>query len=309
MASKGMNETVFDNLYGQPPDDLVAAAADFRQFSPLIPGAGDLLEVDPGTLENIVVLTPPGTHERRYTLALALRALKSGGKLVALAPNDKGGARIVGDLEHFGCASNESSKRHHRICVTCGKGENDAIARSLQEGAPRYVSEIGLWSQPGIFSWNRIDPGSALLLNRLPAFSGAGADLGCGIGLLAHGIFLSAKVTRLTLIDIDRRAVNAAQRNVADARAAFVWADARGISEPNGLDFVVMNPPFHEGSQENHALGQAFIQRAAAMLRPGGSCWLVANRHLPYEASLKPLFRQVDLVEQANGFKIYSARK
>ena len=76
-----------------------------------------------------------------------------------------------------------------------------------------------------------------------------------------------------------------------------------------GLDFVVMNPPFHDSGIEDKALGQTFIQRAAAQLRSGGSCWLTANRHLPYEAILKPLFRRVTLVAEADGYKIYQAQK
>jgi 16S rRNA (guanine1207-N2)-methyltransferase len=70
-----------------------------------------------------------------------------------------------------------------------------------------------------------------------------------------------------------------------------------------------MNPPFHEGGLENQALGQTFVQRAAAILRKGGTCWLTANRHLPYEAILKPLFREVKPVAEADGYKIYQARK
>ena len=55
-----------------------------------------------------------------------------------------------------------------------------------------------------------------------------------------------------------------------------------------------MNPPFHDGGTEDQALGQAFIRRAAEALRPGGTLWLVANRHLPYEATLSAAFKTVD---------------
>lgn len=73
------------------------------------------------------------------------------------------------------------------------------------------------------------------------------------------------------------------------------------------LDFIVMNPPFHEGGIENQTLGQAFITRAAQWLKPGGVCWLTANRHLPYEALLAAHFCAVTLVDTAGGFKIYRA--
>ncbi|MDB5508996.1 MAG: methyltransferase small, partial [Hyphomicrobiales bacterium] len=135
-----------------------------------------------------------------------------------------------------------------------------------------------------------------------------GADLGCGLGVLAHAVLTSPKVTKLALVDIDRRAMDLATRNVVDPRVRFLWADARKTSELQGLDFIVMNPPFHEGGHEDQSLGQAFIQAAAKMLRKGGMLWLTANRHLPYERILKPSFKRVELVAEAGGYKIYQAQ-
>jgi 16S rRNA (guanine1207-N2)-methyltransferase len=77
----------------------------------------------------------------------------------------------------------------------------------------------------------------------------------------------------------------------------------------DSLDFIVMNPPFHDTGMEDHSLGQAFIARAAMLLKPGGQCWLTANRHLPYEAPLHHHFTHVTLVDMADGFKIYRAEK
>ena len=71
-----------------------------------------------------------------------------------------------------------------------------------------------------------------------------------------------AVVAGLALVDIDRRAVEAARRNVLDPRATFHWEDARRAPPLEGLDFVVMNPPFHDSGHESKALGQAFIRRA-----------------------------------------------
>jgi 16S rRNA (guanine1207-N2)-methyltransferase len=116
-------------------------------------------------------------------------------------------------------------------------------------------------------------------------------------------------VTSLRLIDLDRRAVEAARRNVEDARASFEWADVRTLEAAGELDFIVSNPPFHDGGAEDRRLGQAFIRKAAEMLKKGGTLWLVANRHLPYEAELKAAFRRVTPLSDGGGYKLFEAVK
>lgn len=299
----------FTNMFGAPPPELAAIAAGARQFSPLFPGAVSLEQTSPHTLEDLAMLAPPGAIERRRALALALRALAPGAPFLVLAPKDKGGGRLVSELADLGCAAHETAKRHHRICSAAAAAESSAIEAAIAAGAPRFSDSLGLWTQPGVFAWDRIDPGSALLMRHLPDFSGRGADFGCGLGLLAHAILRSPRVTRLAMVDIDRRAVELCRRNVADARAEAVWGDACAVRGLDSLDFVAMNPPFHEAGAENRALGLAFIDRAAAVLRKGGRCWLVANRHLPYEAALARNFREVRTVAEEGGYKVVEARK
>jgi len=297
-------------VYGAPPREVVDAPAGAIRISPLTPGSPLLEDLAPGSLDSVTLLAPPGTAERRYALALALRALKDGGRLVAAAPKDKGGSRLRKELEAFGCTVNEDSRRHHRIATVRKPAAPVGLDAAIAEGAPRLHPGLGLWTQPGVFSWDRIDPGSALLVKSLPPMAGKGADLGAGIGYLAHTILTSPKVEKLTLIEIDGRAAAAATRNVADPRAEVLWADVRssGVA-PASLDFVVMNPPFHDAGVEDKQLGQAFIRQAAALLRKGGVLWLVANRHLPYEHVLGELFRNVQPRADAGGYKVIEAVK
>ena len=297
-------------LYGLPPRELVEPAPGAVQFSPLIPGAEALDARPDQSLDHLTILAPPGTVERRYVLAQGLRALKVGGTMTVLAPKAKGGSRLAKELKAFGLEVAEDARRHHRICDVV-RTEGLDLTDALADGAPRLSPELGLWTQPGVFSWDRIDPGTALLLSRLPAQAGAGADLGCGLGVLAHGVLASPAVTRLTLIDIDRRAVECARRNVNEPRAEVVWADVRlGAAGLKDLDFVVMNPPFHDGGAEDRALGAAFISAAAQALRSGGKLLMVANRHLPYEAALRDSFgTKVKLLVEEGGYKLYEARR
>ncbi|HEY8003462.1 MAG TPA: methyltransferase [Phenylobacterium sp.] len=297
-------------LYGAPAPGLVEVPKAALQLSPLIPGSADIAALPDAAAGSALILAPPGTLERDFVLAHALRALKPGAPLSVFAPKDKGGSRLRKALEGFGCEVGETARRHHRFCSTVRpaalRGLDDAIAA----GAPRIVPALGLWSQPGVFSWDRTDPGSLRLLDLLPELAGRGADLGCGVGLLAQAVLGSPKVAGLTCLDIDRRAVECARHNLDDPRASVVWEDARrpveGLAD---LDFVVMNPPFHDGGAEDRALGVAFVEAAARMLAKRGVCWIVANRHLPYEAALASAFATVAVRGEGGGYKVFEARK
>ena len=295
-------------LYGRPPAVFDPAGAAI-QVSPLIPGSTPLEDVAEGSADDIMIYAPPGVLERRYALALALRALKPGGRLDVMAAKDKGGSRLKKELEGFGVVVGESAKAHHRRCVVIRPGTVTGIDDAIAAGAPRLVEGLDAWSQPGIFAWDRIDAGSLLLAQTAPMLKGAGADLGCGYGALATVVLGSPAVTSLRLIDLDRRAVAAARKNVTDPRATFEWADVRTLDDAEALNFVVSNPPFHDGGAEDKRLGQAFIRKASGLLKKGGVLWLVANRHLPYEAELKEAFKRVEMIADAGGYKVFEAVK
>ncbi len=297
-------------VYGSPAEGLQLDVAEAMQLSPLVPGADALEGLTAESLTDLVMVAPPGTTERRYALALALQALAPEAPFTVLAPKDKGGSRLAHELDAFGCAFEESGKRHHRICTGRRPVRPEGLGAAIAAGAPRRVGALGLWSQPGLFSWDRLDPGSALLIETLPPLAGKGGDFGCGIGVLAHAVLRSPKVKALTLIDIDSRAVEAARRNVDDPRAEIRWADLRaGTAGLANLDFVVMNPPFHQGGIEDQGLGRGFVATAAKALRRGGVLWLTANRHLPYESVLKPLFARVETRAEGRGFKVLAAHR
>ena len=167
-----------------PPTDLATVPAGAAQVSPLVPGASALEDVAPGSLDGIVIAAPPGTLERRYVLALALRALKPGASLTVMAPKEKGGSRLAKELESVGCVVEASGRRHQRICQTVRPEMISNLDAAIDAGAPRFIDTLRQWSQPGVFSWESPDPGTQLLISVLPALSGRGADLEPDVGAL-----------------------------------------------------------------------------------------------------------------------------
>ena len=197
------------------------------------------------------------------------------------------------------------SKAHGKLfCFRAGPGFED-----WARGAPRPVAG-GLVTVPGIFSADGIDPGSALLADCLPETLGARvADLGAGWGYLAHRALTRESIEVLHLVEADYDALDCARRNLRDPRARFHWEDATRWRPDAALDTVICNPPFHSGRSPDPGLGRAFIRAAAGMLSPRGQLFLVANRHLPYEAVVEHYFRVAGEIGGDGRFKLLHAAR
>ena len=170
--------------------------------------------------------------------------------------------------------------------------------------------EGGFQTVAGVFSADKIDRGSQALVDALPAkLPKRMADLGSGWGYLSRHVLAHEKVRELHLIEADYAALECARLNVVDDRARFHWADATRYIPDQPFDGIVSNPPFHRSRKADPDIGCSFIHAAAAMLKPAGQMWLVANRHLPYERTLKGAFRNVEEIAGDNAFKVLRASK
>lgn len=167
----------------------------------------------------------------------------------------------------------------------------------------------GYFTTAGVFSDGTVDAGSALLAAALPAKLPARmADLGAGWGYLAAPVLARDGVKSLDLIEAEALSLQCAKLNVSDPRVTFHWADATRF-DGGGYDGIVMNPPFHTSRASDPSLGRTFIQAAARLLAPHGKLWMVANRHLPYEATLNECFRNVEMIGGNGAFKVFHANR
>lgn len=260
-----------------------------------------------------LALVLPGKQREQSLgmLATGMLALRPEGMMIAVCANDMGGKSYEKRLVEMTGSVDSTSKSHCRL-FSAKKNEHFRVevAESwLNEAAARTVPAHGLIARPGNFSWERPDVGTEQLRRYLEnrPLAGAGMDLCCGYGYLAHRILAACPgISELHLVDADRFALDCAISNTRDARIAVHahWLDASSESLPANLDWIVLNPPFHRSKSRDIALGQAIAARACQSLRPGGRLTMVANRQLPYERTCRALLTTCDIAEQSEGFKI-----
>jgi len=270
----------------------------------------------------VFILLPRQMDEAKFWIARALGTLQEGGYCAIAAANNAGGGRINGLVEEIGLNPLQrlAQSKSKGVLIQKIEAQADILSAWIMRGKVQQKMLDGIekpiLTQPGIFSFDRVDLASKMLRSYLPSLQGVGMDLGCGYGYLSMGILDDhANVPDfLYLVDHDCRALFCAQQNLEKASQKttlkFIWNDARKpIPDIPPLDFIVMNPPFHSGGKDDPALGQAFIHTAAKHLKPRGVLWMVANRHLPYESVLFGLFAKVEMMAQDQGYKIFKAIK
>jgi len=267
----------------------------------------------------VLVLPPRQRDEAQALLARAVALAAPGARVVAAVANDEGAKSREKDLQQLAGLDGTLTKFHCRVFWTPPlSGAHDAalLARWQRADVPRPILDGRFSSRPGVFAWDRIDPASALLAAHLPAdLAGRGADLGAGWGYLAAEVLDRCPgVAALDLYEAEARVLELARGNLAaqSARAAlfFHWHDVTSGLPEGGYDFIVSNPPFHAHDRgDRPELGQRFIEVAAQSLRSGGRLLLVANRHLPYEATLASAFASLRVLAEGGGFKVIEAVK
>jgi 16S rRNA (guanine1207-N2)-methyltransferase len=264
------------------------------------------LRIENGAWPLGLVLLTKHKEENFANVARGWSLLEPGGTLVCAGANDDGAASLEKQVRKAVGLDDTLSKFHCRVFwLTKGDAEPPSYWRGLAGLQP--VDDSSWLSKPGIFSWDRVDDGSALLGRHIPDdLTGSVADFGCGWGYLARQM-LQPAVTQLDLIDAEHLALDAARANIVDARASFHWLDLTREPAPTTYDTIVCNPPFHTGRASTPSLGQAIIEAAAHALRPGGRFYMVANRGLPYEPMLKRNFASFETLADNNKFRVTRA--
>ncbi|SKB07259.1 16S rRNA m(2)G 1207 methyltransferase [Prosthecobacter debontii] len=262
---------------------------------------------------DLILLLPDRQRDSILSdFARAHELLAEGGMLVTALHNDWGAKRMEQHLAEVAGEVQTLSKHHSRVfwATQPASWKTEVLEQWKAGGAMRRVLDGRFWSQPGLFNWDRIDEGSALLTEHLPhTIGGNVADLGASWGYLSdHLLRKCPNIRTLDMYEADARALECARRNTGlipvPVRPRILWKDVTQGVGTASYDHVVMNPPFHDGRDADPTLGLKFITVAAQALRTTGDLWLVANKHLPYENLLREAFEHISLIAETRSFKV-----
>ena len=172
---------------------------------------------------------------------------------------------------------------------------------------------ITLVSDNGVFSKDKIDEGTFAFLKVLVPLrlSGKILDLGSGYGPIGLTIALTSKEARITLADVNTRALALCEENAKQLglspRVTILQSNVYENIEGT-FDSIVVNPPIRAGKVVTYAM----YEGALAHLIDGGSLFIVIRKNQGAPSASKyieELFGNIELLKRDKGYYIYRAVK
>lgn len=182
----------------------------------------------------------------------------------------------------------------------------DEPLRTHEFSATIFGRELTFTAAGGVFSGNRLDLGTSVLLREVdPPVAGRVLDLGCGVGTIAVGIAVASPGVMVDAVDVNDRAlelttINARRHGVADRVRAV---------RPEKVDDAVRyteiwsNPPIRIGKEALHELLLTWLPR----LDSDGAAYLVVGKNLGGDSLQRWLIEQgypTERVASAKGFRV-----
>jgi 16S rRNA (guanine1207-N2)-methyltransferase len=138
---------------------------------------------------------------------------------------------------------------------------------------------LRLETDRGMFSPDRVDLGTRILLETAPPPPSSGdlLDLGCGYGPIALTMASRSPGARVYGLDVNERALDVARRNATAAgldAVRFMTADQ--LDPDLRFSAIWSNPPIRIGKPALHELLSTWLTR----LTPDGTAHLVVQKHL-----------------------------
>ena len=186
--------------------------------------------------------------------------------------------------------------------------DNDNNIRHNKRIIEFYFNDknYNLYSDNGVFSKDKFDYGSKLLLETITQnkLTGKALDLGCGYGVI--GILLANTYPQLTvdMVDITDRAINLSQKNSLNLNLKNVNIFKSNIYEniTKKYNYIITNPPIRAGKETI----RKFLLNAKEYLELDGQLWFVMRKDHGVKSMIKELEKYyiVTIEQKSKGFYI-----
>lgn len=162
-----------------------------------------------------------------------------------------------------------------------------------------------MYSDNGVFSKDRLDYGTRVLLENIniDSLCGKVLDLGCGIGVASVILGTLNKNISIDMIDVNERALELARENILLNKVeANVFMSNVYDKVTSKYDYIITNPPIRAGKD----IVRKFLLGASEHLNDNGILYFVMRKDHGVKSMIKELENvyDVEIINSDKGFYI-----
>jgi 16S rRNA (guanine1207-N2)-methyltransferase len=259
----------------------------------------------------VIIQFPKSKAELTFTLAMVAESLSTE-CLVLVVGENKSGIKSLEkltsqQLNH--CVRIDSARHCLLFAASMLPKQESFMLESWLKAYSFSINEtvIEVVALPGVFSQNGLDIGTQVLLENVPRkISGDLLDFGCGAGVIASYYGKIFPNVNLHLLDVSALALYSAQETLKLNHLTGRIFPSNSLSDVQGkYDYVISNPPFHQGLKTNYQATETFLSKIKPHLKPRGQVTVVANSFLRYQAIMEEEIGRTKILAKQKGFSLY----
>ncbi len=261
-----------------------------------------------------IITFPKSKAELAFTFAMINHSLCDNAQIILVGENKSGiksCAKLTTNILTF--CNKVDSARH--CSLFSGVFNNQRQTFNLNDWFKQYqitLNNISLTiaSLPGVFSQQKLDIGTELLLHNLPNdMKGNVLDFGCGAGVISSFIGKKYSDIELNLLDVSALALTSAEKTLTlNGLSGKVFASNSLSHVKDKYDHIVSNPPFHQGIKTHYQATEEFLKGIKQHTKKQGSITIVANSFLRYKPIMEQSIGATQTIINKQGFAIYSCK-
>lgn len=170
--------------------------------------------------------------------------------------------------------------------------------------------KLQFMTDAGVFSRKGVDYGSQVMIKTLPDINGEVLDLGCGYGAIGITIAKLNHLCRVTMIDINERAVELTDKNILlnKVENAECFQSDAFENVKNMYDMIVCNPPIRTGKKVIYPMFENSIKH----LNPRGLLYIVIQKKQGANSAMEKLqevYGNCEIINKDGGYWILKSVK
>ena len=195
---------------------------------------------------------------------------------------------------------------HYYVTDKNLKSDKRYLTYTYKGNVLKYIADNG------VFSKERVDFGTNVLLNALPDIPNDKKvlDVGCGYGTIGIAIAKSNPTLSIDMVDVNERALDLAKENIKinGVNNAKVCLSNLYENIDGKYDYILSNPPIRAGKEIVHGV----VVDGYNYLNEGGKIYLVIQKKQgapSLEKRIEEVFGNVETVDKKNGYFVLMAKK